>query len=795
MNNRHKGVIVQTETESMKSKIVWSFLFVITTVCSFSQGVPIGHWKSYFPFNDVIDITYNRGVAYGITANALIIHDYNDNTIERLTEVDALSDIGLSAVGFNTSNNGLVIGYVNGNVDLIQGNETINLFQIRESTITGDKKVNHIYNKGDFAYLSCGFGIVVYNIKKKEVKDTYIIGLGGSQVRVNQLTIQGGKIYAATENGLYEAPENSAFLTDFNSWTRVASFPNFLNEIKHVGGTQNTLIMNVAQSPTSDSVYVFKNGTWSSLVAYGGRKIYSVSASNGKLMVNYFDTVYAFDTSLNLTHTITNYDGFWKPRCNAITYDGTYFYIADKQNANVRFKNNFVANWKTPEFMYSTNVLDIEIEDGNLWGSTGSLVGGGWNKTYNNDGAFHYDIREDKWRIYNAAYQYNGYNFSNGSMNDFVGMVVNPNEPTKGYVCTFSAKGVAELSNNKVITAYDTTNSELRISTSHNDRIAVKDGDFDENENLWLANSWVKNPLVLKTKSGVWKSFFCGSAFQNRLTASVTVDKQNGYKWMVFKDYKVLVYNDNGTPLDETDDQYKEISNGAANGNLNSTPICIAEDKEGEIWIGTDEGIYVFYTPSELFSSSSFEVQKIKVTLDGNVELLLESERVTCITIDGANRKWIGTEGAGIFVLSSDGTEQELGFTEENSPLLSNNIHDIAIDDETGEVFISTDKGLISYKGEATEGKPTYEDVYAYPNPVPPGYQGKIAVKGLVADSEVRITDIYGNVVFTSKSVGGQAIWEGKKLNGERASSGVYLVFMTSPEGTSSQVSKILFMK
>lgn len=779
----------------MKLKIVYSLVLVIASFTQFAQGVAIGKWKSYFPFNNVIDITYHQGIAYGITANALIIHDYNENTIERLTEVDALSDIGLSAVGYNNQNDALLIGYENGNIDMIQGNQTYNLFQIRESNVTGDKKINHIYSKGDFTYFSCGFGVVVYNVKKKEVKDTYIMGPEGSQIRVNQLIIQNGIIYLATEIGLYSASESSAFLTDFNSWTKITAFPNFNNEVKQVGGTQNTLIMNVAQSASSDSVYVNRNGNWNALQNYSGRVITSVSATNGMLMVNHLDTIYAFDTALNLVQTMTNYDGYWKPRCNNITFDGTYFYIADKQNATVRFKNNFEAKWQTPEFMYSTNVLDIEVEDGNLWGSTGSLVGGGWNKTYSNDGAFHYDIREDKWQIYNPAYQYDGYNFSNGSINDFVGMVVNPKEPTKGYVCSFSAKGVAELQNNQVGTAYDTTNSELGISTTHNDRVAVKDGAFDENENLWLANSWVKNPLVMKTKGGVWKSFFCGSDFQNRVAASVTVDSENGFKWMVFKDYKVLVYNDNGTPLDETDDRYKQIANGEANGSLNSTPICITEDQDGEMWIGTDEGIYVYYSPSELFTAPSFEVQKIKVTLDGNVELLLESERVTCITIDGGNRKWIGTEGSGIFVLSPDGTSQELGFTEENSPLLSNNIHDIAIDGETGEVFISTDKGLISYKGEATEGIPAFGDVYAYPNPVPPGYQGKIAVKGLPTDSDVRITDISGNVVFTTKSIGGQAIWEGNNLSGERVESGVYLVFMTSPEGASKQVSKILFMK
>ncbi|MEN8811423.1 MAG: hypothetical protein ABF272_08550, partial [Flavobacteriales bacterium] len=387
----------------MKLKIVYSLVLVIASFTQFAQGVAVGKWKSYFPFNNVIDITYHQGIAYGITANALIIHDYNENTIERLTEVDALSDIGLSAVGYNNQNDALLIGYENGNIDMIQGNQTYNLFQIRESNVTGDKKINHIYSKGDFTYFSCGFGVVVYNIKKKEVKDTYIMGPGGSQIRVNQLIIQNGIIYLATEIGLYSASESSAFLTDFNSWTKITAFPNFNNEVKQAGGTQNTLIMNVAQSASSDSVYVNRNGNWNALQNYSGRVITSVSATNGMLMVNHLDTIYAFDTALNLVQTMTNYDGYWKPRCNNITFDGTYFYIADKQNATVRFKNNFEAKWQTPEFMYSTNVLDIEVEDGNLWGSTGSLVGGGWNKTYSNDGAFHYDIREDKWQIYNPA--------------------------------------------------------------------------------------------------------------------------------------------------------------------------------------------------------------------------------------------------------------------------------------------------------------------------------------------------------------------------------------------------------
>ena len=271
------------------------------------------------------------------------------------------------------------------------------------------------------------------------------------------------------------------------------------------------------------------------------------------------------------------------------------------------------------------------------------------------------------------------------------------------------------------------------------------------------------------------------------------IDEENGFKWMIYKDNKIVVYNDNGTISDTTDDSYRVLSNGVANGGLDAIPVSMAEDRDGEIWIGTNEGIYVLFNLSEAFSSSA-QVQKIKVTFGGNVELLLENENVTAIAIDGGNRKWIGTEGSGIFVLAPDGTSQELRFNEDNSPLLSNKINDIAIDHRTGEVFISTDKGLISYKGEATAPQDAFVDVYAYPNPVKPGYTGKIAIKGLVADSDVRITDVSGNVVFNTVSIGGQAIWDGNKLDGTRASTGIYLVFMASPEGTSKQVTKILFM-
>ena len=175
-------------------------------------------------------------------------------------------------------------------------------------------------------------------------------------------------------------------------------------------------------------------------------------------------------------------------------------------------------------------------------------------------------------------------------------------------------------------------------------------------------------------------------------------------------------------------------------------------------------------------------------------QYLLETEEVTAAAVDGANNKWFGTKYSGIYKISEDGTEELLHFTVDNSPLLSNNILSISINDMTGEVFIGTEKGLISYKSTATEGSEFYTDVYAYPNPVPHDYYGPIAIKGLVNNADVKITDISGNLVYELKAEGGQAIWNGKNFKGERVKTGVYLAFCSDENGDKTYVTKILFI-
>jgi ligand-binding sensor domain-containing protein len=206
-------------------------------------------------------------------------------------------------------------------------------------------------------------------------------------------------------------------------------------------------------------------------------------------------------------------------------------------------------------------------------------------------------------------------------------------------------------------------------------------------------------------------------------------------------------------------------------------------------------GICVFYSPENFFiPGQNFDAQQILVQEGSYTQYLLENEMVTAIAVDGANQKWIGTDRGGVFLFSPDGTKKIYHFTIDNSPLFSNRITALAINPLTGEVYIGTDKGIISFKSTATEGGDTFSDVYAYPNPVKEGYTGYIAIKGLVQDAEVKITDISGRLIFATKASGGQAIWDGKNFSGKRAKTGVYLVMASNSDGSEKIVTKILII-
>jgi ligand-binding sensor domain-containing protein len=187
--------------------------------------------------------------------------------------------------------------------------------------------------------------------------------------------------------------------------------------------------------------------------------------------------------------------------------------------------------------------------------------------------------------------------------------------------------------------------------------------------------------------------------------------------------------------------------------------------------------------------------------LGGHVDYLLKGELINYIVVNGANEKWCLSSKNGVYKITSDGTAEIFHIAAQNCPFCSDNISPLLSDNmmaacitDNGEVFMATEQGIVSYRDEATKGTSTNSNVYAFPNPVKPDYQGPIAISGVVDMAEIKITDVAGNLVYATQAKGGQAIWDAKNFNGKRVKTGVYIVFITNEDGTETTVTKVMVL-
>jgi ligand-binding sensor domain-containing protein len=753
--------------------------------------VPIGEWRDHLPYSKAIGVSYSGSVVYSATEHAIVKYDLSDYSIERLSKVNALSDININYIRYSTTTSTLVVAYSNGNLDLVKEDGTINLAFIKnDDDIVGDKTIYHIYCEGDLAYLSCGFGIVVVDISREEIKDTYLIGNNAAFLKVNGITSDDTYIYAATENGLYRATLSNQFLNDFNQWTRLTDIPNFGGPFSLVNVFDDRVFVNYDNTQfDSDTLYYYDGANWQVYTNVVGQDNNSLETNGTELLITHNYGLEWFDTNDQLVNFISTY-GYASPQPNqAVHGNNTSKWIADQRKGLVLSSN---AHSFVPQGPQSISVFDIEIQEGEVWVAAGGVQGSAWNNLNNHDGVYH--LNDNNWTTFNDVTT----TTIGDSMVDFLSVAINPENSGQVFAGAFSRAGIVEFNDGSVDNIYNVTNSTLSPNTTnHPNWVGAGAMTIDNDENLWVACSkTTSNPLSVRTPDGTWAALpFCGNLGSQPVYSAMLVDDL-GYVWVAAPSKGIIVYDANGTPTDVNDDNCKLLNSAVGNGNLPTNDVnCFVEDLDYEIWVGTNEGVVVFYNPEDVFTNNNFDSEQVLIEQDGNLQLLLATEVVTAITIDGANRKWIGTSNSGAFLMSSDGTEQILHFTAENSPLFSNNISDIAIDHENGEVYFGTDKGIISYRGVATGGSVLFSDsVYAFPNPVRESYYGNIAITGLVRDSDVKITDITGSVVHVTKSKGGQAIWDGNNLSGIRAKTGVYLVFATDKKGQQAVVTKILLV-
>lgn len=768
-----------------KNNLLLFCVFLFNSIIA--QNLRIGEWKDHLSYKNAVSVSEGNGKIYCATTGGIFIVNQSDNSVERLSKVNGLSDVEPAVLNYNTSNNKLLIAYKNSNIDIISNGTIINLSDIKRKSIVGDKSINTIYFINQFAYLACGFGIVVIDLDRLEVSDTYYIGANGNALNVRDITDDGTYIYAATDVGIYKALKNNSNLADFNSWSLMSGLPTGIyNTIVSFNGKLYTNLSPYLANKNNiykDSIYVYDYTSWTSIFG-SGFTTNQLKVSDNNLVISQIGAVSVYNSSLAPNGYFSGYYGGNSIANQALIKNGKTW-IADNKYGLVSWQGGY--NSIYPNGPSSNNASNMSLEENNLWVAPGG-VNNAWGNVYYIDGLYKYS--NDSWNTIKGNYS-SIINFD--TIYDITNVIVDPKNPKHAYASTWGA-GVIELSDDVPTKLYTNKNSSLQTLQGFPGYAPIWTYGlaFDASNNLWVTNTGTPNALSYKTPSGSWSSLNFFQVLGNFSYLGQILVTKNDQKWVIISRGGGLMVYQSGTAAPNSSNA-KKLSTATGDGALPSTNvICLAEDKDGEIWVGTDKGITVFYTPENVFTNQNFDSQQILIEQDGHVQILLETELIQSIAVDDINRKWIATANSGVYLMSADGTKQIYHFDETNSPLLSNDVKSIVINHNTGDIFFGTSKGIVSFRGTATKPEEFFDNVFAFPNPVKHDYAGPIVIKGLVENTKIKITDISGTLVYETTSEGGQAYWYAKNFKGERVNSGVYMVFCTNEDGSQKIATKIL---
>ena len=762
----------------MRFHFLLYFLFIAIVCTNAQDDLKIGQWQSYLPFQKGTYVTQSEYTIYYASNLSVMLLDRTDFSVRYLSTVTGLSDIEVGVIKYNPYNSTLMITYQNGNIDLRKFQEITNIpFVLSATSILGNKAAKDIYFQENDAYIVYEFGLVKLNMEREEIDYTTFTG-----TKPTNFQIFNGNFYLTTEEGIYRTSASNANPADFGTWDLMGTNEGL--PMDYSATAMRVYNDKLYLGVNNTSLYRFDGNTADSIYSVSSDKFISYLSAEGKHLLmgvgcNSLDgcsaELYSFDEdeSFETTSQCMNKPVYAvEDRRDRIWFADQFRDFRTLSDINESCTR---LSYNTP---YSENVNKLRIIDEQVWIASGGIEP---NQEYlwRADGFF--SFIDGKWNVYNNTNQ----NALSGLV-DFYDIAIHPANG-KIYASSF-LDGLVEL-DGETFTVFNDSNSNLGNAAGDVGRTRVSGLAFDANNDLWIGNHSTALPISVYRNDGTWQSYnICGSS-KNLL--EVVIDP-NGYKWFINGGGGLVVFYE-GDEFNPSDCRTITTSNSALEtNNINS----IAVDLEGDVWVGTSQGAYVFECGAGVFDASCIGARRI-VEEEGIPAYLLETEDVQAIAIDGANRKWFGTTN-GVFVQSADGQEKIAFFDKDNSPLFDNSIIDIAIMQSTGDVFIATNKGLISYRSDAIEGgKNNNVNAYAYPNPVRPDYDGPIAIKGLARDANVKITDVNGQLIYETKALGGQAIWDGRDYNGRKASSGVYLVMSTNTDNlndTDAVVTKILLM-
>jgi len=741
----------------------------------------IGGWREHLPYNSTIDVAVTPERVYAATPYALFTVSRADRELERRSRVGGLNETGISTIRYDAASKKLFIAYSNSNIDILTDRGLRNVPDLKRENVSGDKTIYDFFPFGNRCYVATGLGVWVIDAERYETRDAWFIGNNGGYVRTWMVSRDQNFYYAATDEGLKRTPVNNPMPADFRTWQLLSGSDGLsaaaCRGIANVSGRMIAL--------QRDSLFVLNGSTWTPFFS-NGNPIVSINPTEGRLALTQ-----SFVLGGNATQALVlNADGtLFRSASQAppLSYPrkaelaGNELWVADE------YAGLSVWTGGAPEFFRPNGPEglasgEMTFFNNSLWIASGA-VNDSWNYMYQRTGI--YQFREGNWTNYN---QFRLPQLD--TLLDFITVAVDPRDES-----LWAGSYGGGLLHIKGPNSTEIFKQNSPIGPAIGDPLSYRVSGlaFDADNNLWVANYGASRFLHVRRTDGRWHSFTPPVFLNENAIAQIVID-ENGILWMLSpKGNGVLAYHPGNSLESPADDRWRLLRSGNGNGNLPAGEVLsLAKDRSGYIWVGTSDGVAVIQCGMDVFNGCQAVLPIVKGETNF-ANFLFKGEEVRSIAVDGADQKWVGTRN-GLWLISPDGDRRILRFTEENSPLLSSDIRRVAIDPATGEVFVATARGIVSFRGSATEGAADFSNLQVFPNPVPPGYGGTIAIRGLKENTVVKITELNGRLVHQTRSLGGQAVWNGRDYQGRSIASGVYLVLVTEEGQQERAAGKIVFV-
>ncbi len=730
-----------------KTQIIKLVLLMINCqlfIDSYAQEIPIGTWRTHTSFNSVHSVSIGPDKVYAASSNGVMVFDQTNNSLSTITKLDGLSTTGITQVAVDQPRQQVLIAYNDGDLDILRSNEIINFDRLKTSTtVTGSKKISHISVNGNFAYISTDYGLVVFDLIQLEVKETWRdLGPAGEKIKIYQSTFFSDTIFLATEQGVL-AGDMDENLLDFNNWLR-------FNTGVFNGDIQSITMFNdnVYAAINGSGIHRYENGSWSLASFLPGLSYKNITAGTTDMFVTEGNNLYTVSTT-DVVTPITS-DKIESPVI-AFEDSGGKLWVGDERNGLVSDKTGSFESYVSNGPSFSGGLrLKYDAPSNNMFAVSGGYSSG-----------FTALLNTEYLNTFTSGSWEQEVLFSDRDLTD---VAISGN---RMFLSSFG-KGIQVIESGTILFTDETTSPAITALAA-------------SSAGMWATNYGSAQALNLLKSDNTWEPFSFPAIAASRYVTELAVDYL-GNVWMVLNPANgggIIVF-------DKQANQTAYLTEVSGSGGLPSRSVySIAMDRDGQVWVGTAAGAAYFPDPSRVFSAN---INSVKPIFENR--FLLRDEKITSIEVDGGNRKWMGTE-RGVWLFNPFGETQVYNFNAANSPLLSDNIVDMEINSQSGEIFFITDAGIVSFRSDATSSDAAFHNVKIFPNPVTAEFNGQVGISGLASDAFVKITDISGKLIWQSQANGGTATWNVRDYNGRRAATGMYLVFSTTQDGSESVVGKI----